>query len=166
MSVLKNFVAFIEHASAPPVDAVTYFLKALSENRIAKYKKFGNYVAEIATKRQRVITFINGVKETENEAQAGDYILTGPQGERYVLKPNKLKERYKKIGEDLAGRSIYKAIGECWAIQYHGKPFTFTAPWGEEMICNSGDYICSTKTDGTDVYRIDQNVFLQTYKKA
>ena len=149
---------FFDGASDNP--AISYFLRALDGNEVAYFKKVGEIKANKALVETSVVTTIDGEQETINTANVGDYIVTGAAGERYVLTADKLESRYKHKGGD-----TYIATGGCYAVQYEGASFTFKAPWGEDMICNSGDYICSTVTNGDDVYRIEQSVFNKTYHK-
>ena len=159
MSAFSKLKALMELASSNK--AVEYFLQAIKDKSIKKYRKFGVVTAIKATAEQQVRTVIDGKVETTNVAHPGDYIVTGASGEKYVLTSEKMKSRYKKIADNQ-----YEAIGECFAVKYNGKSFKFTAPWGEDMICNNGDYICSTILDGSDVYRIEKEVFKKTYKLA
>lgn len=143
---------------------VAYFMSALDDKRVQRYKKFGEVSVEISKSVQTVITSIDGEQETENVARVGDAILTGPKGERYVLSYDKLTSRYTFVSKHADGTETWKPTGFCYAVPYAGETFSFDAPWGEPMICNDGDYIASTKTDGTDVYRIERGVFERTYK--
>ncbi len=158
MSVIDTLIALMEKAS-PDNQAVTYFLNAVKANKVKTYQKFGTVTAIKATSKQSVKTVIDGKTETTNVANIGDYIVTGASGEKYVLTADKFKSRYKKVKDN-----IYEAVGECNAVKYVGKAFKFKAPWGEDMICENGDYICSTALDGSDVYRIEKEVFKKTYK--
>ncbi len=58
-----------------------------------------------------------------------------------------------------------KAVGNCFAFKYYGPTISFKAPWGEDMICKEGDFICSTSKESLDdVYRIEKDAFMATYK--
>lgn len=158
MSVINTLIALMEKAS-PTNKAVAYFMSAYKTGKLKEYKKFGAVTVEKVKLPTKVHTIIDGKIETVNTAKPGEYIVTGIAGETYVLTAEKLKSRYKKVKGN-----TYEAIGECYAIQYVGKPFKFKAPWGEDMLCENGDYICSTALDGSDVYRIEKEVFKKTYK--
>ena len=62
------------------------------------------------------------------------------------------------------GSRGYAPIGTVYAYAYFGKSFTFTAPWNEEMIVEPGDFIATTELGSNDVYRIQREVFEQTYR--
>lgn len=160
MTVLETLQRLMETSAKPSNLAVDYFLKSLKKGQVKEYRKFGTVKAIVAKKEQKVDTIIDGKLETTNIAKPGDYIVTGPKGEKYVLSADKIKTRYKHVEGD-----TYKAIGNCYAVEYKGKSFKFNAPWDELMTCHDGDFIASTKQDGTDVYRIEKEVFQQTYKR-
>ncbi len=157
MTILDELKAFAEKSSSNL--AVDLFMQAQQDCKLHYYQKYGYFTAERALYEQRVDTIINGVVETTNIANPGDYIVTGRQNEMYVLSPEKMDQRYRYVSGKL-----YEAVGNCYAFKYLGRSFTFMAPWGEEMICNYHDYICSTGVDGSDVYRIEQSAFLSTYR--
>lgn len=140
---------------------------------LGHYKKFGTFDFEVHRGDPiEVITEIDGVHETKNTAQNNDYIMTGASGEKFILKPNQFTKRYKVIdsipkesiapGDVFAGKA--EAIGECWAIQYAGQPQEFMAPWGEPMILNIGDWLCSPNEQITEAYRIEKETFSKTYR--
>lgn len=144
------------------------FRDAQAKGEVDFFVKKGVVKAREVKSSETVETFIGTEKETVNTAKPGDFIVCGERGERYVVTGEKFKERYEVV-DDTEG--IYKAIGSCYAFKIGNdvKSFTFTAPWGEEMICNPGDYIATTDVndpDLKDVYRIERSVFIVTYQKA
>lgn len=131
-----------------------------------KFKKFGTVLAKVATKQTKVVTKLDGKVETTNVAQVGDVIITNPLGEMYVLKQDKFLQRYtgNKLSES---NQEFDAKGFCFASIYTGEDLEFLASWGEKMILNSGDYLCSTTKEAKgDLYRIEKNAFKETYKPA
>ena len=59
------------------------------------YKKQGEVTAvqvQVETPVETVLA--DGTKETTNTALPGDFIVTNPGGEQYVLKPEKFQSRY------------------------------------------------------------------------
>lgn len=156
----------IKYLLASANKGVTYFMDAVRAGSVKKYSKYGTFDVTFSPVEQEVVTSINGEVETKNTAKVGDAIVTGPQGEKYVLSVDKLKSRYTFVSRSKNGVEKWKANGTCYATPYHGKTFTFKAPWGEDMLCKSGDFICSTSTDGSDVYRIEKTVFLSTYREV
>jgi hypothetical protein len=67
---------------------------------------------------------------------------------------------------DAEGFRQYPANGSCHAFEYEGQAFAFEAPWGERMIVNPGDYIATPTIGSDDIYRIERNAFLATYREA
>lgn len=163
MNVIDKLQAFYDGSSSTPNKAVDYYQRARELGHIRRYEKFGQVKARQATELERVETIIDGIVETTNAAKPGDWIITGVKGEHYVLTDEKFKSRYRHVAKD-----IYEATGFCWAVKYDGPSFTFEAPWGEQMVCNKHDYICSTTYDDDqgdkDVYRIERQAFLATYR--
>jgi len=139
-----------------------YVLDFLRESKnIKKYNKFGNVTFKVAMEEQNIITITSDGKETRNVAHPGDYIITNPGGEQYVVKPTKFPSRYEIVEENLA-----TCKGSCWGIEYEGDQFEFEAPWGEAMVCKNGDMLVSPDAELTEVYRIARKEFEETYKLA
>ena len=127
-----------------------------------KYKKVGTVVARAASEGEKIDTVIDGVKETTNTAHKGDWVVTGPKGEEYIISGEKFDSRYKATDKP----NVFKATGVCYAIEYRGLAFQFDASWGERMIMKSGDYLASLSPTGSEPYRIEREVFHKTYKEA
>lgn len=134
------------------------------------YKKQGEVQARQATKEEEVVTIMKsstGEVETKNKAMPGDWIVTNPGGEEYVLKPEKFAARYEpKEGAD----GVFAAKGYCVAVK---NPFesaiTMKASWGEMqngaadcMIADTYEY--QTGKRGGEPYIIAKKEFDQTYK--
>lgn len=136
-----------------------------NKKHIREYVKFGNVIAQQVPAGTKVDTVIEDKLETTNIAKEGDWKITGVKGEQYLIANDKFKSRYEFVAKTPRGDK-YRAIGNVFALQYKGKSFTFKAPWGEAMICDSGDYICTTTLDNmNDVYRIEKDAFVKTYKR-
>ncbi len=108
----------------------------------------------------------SGVKETRNKANEGDWIVTNPSGEQYIISEKKFLSRYEttdKVGP-------YSAKGYCRAIQNpFGKPIEIMASWGSAQTGDEKCLIADTceatgKADG-EPYLIDAAAFTETYKK-
>lgn len=132
---------------------------AIISKKAKTYSKFGSIKAVIVGKSQKVDTIIDGVLETTNTAVPGDYIITGPRREEYVVKAETFKKRYVPVSGD-----TYKPIGKVVAIKWVLPPTTFTASWGEDMILNTGDMLCATPDNLKEPYRIEIKAFRDTYK--
>ncbi|RYZ24182.1 MAG: hypothetical protein EOO16_01925 [Chitinophagaceae bacterium] len=124
------------------------------------YRKYGRFNYAIARTQEQVATIIDGVVETEQCAQPGDYIITGSRGERFVVRPEVFARRYADLANGIA-----EARGECWAVLYTGAAFTFEAPWpgAAPMHCAPGDYLAAPDAAISEVYRIEAGVFAETY---
>ena len=147
------------------------FEGARNADKINHYFKFKKVHARLAEEGEIVHTIINGEEETKNTAKKGDILVrsTGKNHEEYIIPGEKFKKRYeldKDSEPDGDGCRLYNPTGDCWAFVYHGENFSFVAPWDEDMIVKNGDFIASTdehKLD--DIYRIEKDEFVDTYKK-
>ena len=146
-----------------------------------KYAKFAPMHAFQCREGGTLETVVNGKVETTNTYAAGDYILLGTEGERFVLGADKFHERYDAANaqapEDQAlaqqGYKTYRPTGQAWAQQLDEQGIAanvpagkFMAPWGSEMIIEPGDWLVTTAPVANEVYRIEQNAFRSTYKPA
>lgn len=68
-----------------------------SQARFAQ--KTAKVTARTATEGERVDTIMkNGLVETTNTAKAGDYVVTNPGGEQYLVGKEKFEKRSESIG--------------------------------------------------------------------
>lgn len=147
--------------------AAELFAQALKEGKVKRYAKFGQVKARKAVAGEIVITVIKDKEETRNKAKADDVLVQNPGGEQYIINEKKFNSRYTKIKSLDKGWAVYKSKGVCYGFRYIGKPFKFTAPWGELMLVEDGDMIVSTSPEGgNDIYRIEKQAFKATYKRA
>ena len=113
-----------------------------------------------------IITYIDGVKETTNTCQPGDYVITEHKGEKYVVVGKKLPALYNLIEEVLITRlqprkvaKITKHLLKKLALK---DPIEFTASWGEATSLSTGDFL--VKEGNGKYYKINGDVFKNTYK--
>lgn len=133
---------------------------AIRDKSARTYKKFGIVHARPAKAGEHIVTIVDGKQETTNTAHEGDYVVTGPKGEEYIVKGDVFARRYVKGTK----ANTWVPVGSCIAIPWVGPSVTFTASWGEAMTINPGDMLAATP-DGLDKpYRIEKNVFKETYK--
>jgi hypothetical protein len=132
------------------------------------FKKQGKVTARPATTGEKITTTLeSGEKETENTANEGDYIVTNPSGEQYIISGQKFLNRYQESDE--AG--VYHAKGFCRAIKNpFGEPIEIMASWGEPQTGDENCMIADTcdqvgNTDG-EPYLIDSKAFTETYKEV
>jgi hypothetical protein len=115
---------------------------------------------ETARKRQRVVTQINGTKETSNTAKPGDKIVTGPFGERYVIGAAKFRQLYQR--DRARERYVSKARVQALKLKQN---IELVAPWGEKQRALKGGYVVRRVGKARDVYLIEETAFKKTYKR-
>lgn len=146
------------------LEALACILKqAIASKQAGLYHKFGQVRIRQAEPGERVVTQIDGVKETSNTVPVSGefFVVTGPKGEEYVISKDQLIARYAYSNKP----GIYLPTGKVFAVQYGGAPLKFKAAWGEDMILNTGDYLAATPDDLDHPYRIENAVFGSTYKR-
>jgi len=139
--------------------AINFFMpQIMSDGK--DYAKFTEIKVRKAKPNELIETFTSDGKETQNTAKENDFVVTnlGGSGEEYILPADKLYKRYFNVEGD-----IWKAKGECKALEYSGEPMQFEASWGEAMVLKPGDMICSPLPDLNEVYRIARAEFFSTY---
>ena len=131
------------------------------------YRKNG----EVRGRRVSVATPVetilaDGREETKNVAAPGDYVVTGPGGERYVVKPDVFAARYeRKPGT----RDVYLARGEIIAVPNPlGHAIQFRASWGEVQSGSADCMIADVYDPATNrragrPYIIGRAEFEETY---
>jgi hypothetical protein len=144
------------------------FDAAVRSNKVRLYRKKANVAIRPAVAGEVIETRIDCECETVNTAKAGDFVVCGVKGEQYVISPESLASRYGKpvSGPDAQGFRQYDAQGLVHAFRYEGPRATFTAPWGEEMVVNPGDYIGTTSLGSDQFYRIERDAFAATYDEV
>lgn len=112
----------------------------------------------------RVRTYVDDkeyfLSETKNKVSVeGSMIVTNPDGEEYIVKPDKFAVRYQET--DTPG--VYLPVAE--PIKYIICPenITFKAPWGEEMVAVKGAALNITCLQ--EIYAIQNAAFEKTYSK-
>lgn len=159
----NDFAVLIQHLNKSFQHAykkITHYKRVVSLDDTSK-KTFYVHTGQ----PHQVVTSIKGEKETTNTCNPGDFVITGPKGEKYVIPPHKLPNSYNLIDNVLVtrqqprlvahiSRKILKELRLPAAI-------TFTASWGEDMILKAGDYL--VKEDEHNFYRIESSVFKTTY---
>lgn len=122
-----------------------------------------------------VITTIKGEgKETQSRpALEGDWVVRNrcPEtgNEEYLVSADKFTERYEATGSPPGqdGWREFRPMGKevRFVILAPGDgPFSFTAPWGEDMVARPGDAIVQDPSDEKDVYRVARASFDCTYE--
>jgi len=108
-----------------------------------------------------VVTVLPDGKETSNTADKGDIIMSGVSREKYVIKAAKFPKLYTgNIGKDVIPEQTPRMVARYMDAQ----TITFEAPWGEQMILKTGDYVVR-EADGKGFYRIAKAEFERTYER-
>jgi hypothetical protein len=137
-------------------------IEIVKSNNPQKFDKYGDITYRIAEEDFVLETIVNGEKETQNNIKKGDVIVKSATGIEYVPGNEKFYSRY-ILHPD--GKTATPK-GSTYGNYYHGSPISFTAIWGEAMICNDGDYLGSPDPEFTEAYRIEREEFEKTYKPA
>lgn len=145
-----------------------------TKGNVFHYKKSGDFIWRHGIHGETVLTIIAGKLETIKTVEVDSIVLRnieiGCTAETYIVNAEKFNKRY-----DLNGKT-YKIDGILWigatakgeinAFEYFGETIKFTAPWGEEMLCEEGDYIANPIGGPVDdIYRIEKETFYKTYKR-
>ena len=131
-------------------------------------KKFGTVEARAATAGEKVkTTLADGTVEVEeNIANDGDWIVTNPGGESYIISGEKFHSRYEPV---LDGNGVYAAKGYCRAMPNpFGVSIEILASWGSPQFGDKTCFIaCVCDADGNiddEPYLIGYAEFKDTYK--
>lgn len=140
-------------------------MEALANAQV--YRKQGQVRAHRAEVGEQITTTLaSGAKETVNTANEGDWIVTNPSGEQYIISQAKFESRYESTEEN----GVYRAKGHCRAIQNpFGNAIEIMASWGEPQTGDERCMIADTCDEngenmGGEPYLIDADAFAETYK--
>ena len=129
----------------------------------AYYVKKATLQARPAQEGQKIITVLqDGTVETVNTAKEGDWIVTNPGGEEYIISGENFAKKYVAAPE--LGEGWYKPSGTPQLFIEIQKDLTITTSWGETQFLRAGAYLNITKPG--DVYGVAAQEFKDTYKPA
>jgi PGDYG protein len=130
------------------------------------YRKNVIVGARQVSSSEQVLTILNSGKlETTNQANPGNYIVTNPDGERYVISEPKFLQKYESIGFE----DQYQSKGFCKAITNpFGDNIEIDTSWGSPQYGDSRCMIatpCDSNGENLDQdpYLIDSVAFINTY---
>jgi hypothetical protein len=132
------------------------------------FKKQGQVTARRAEVGEGITTTLkSGAQETTNKANEGDYIVTNPSGEQYIISEKKFLGRYEQTTEN----GVYAAKGYCRAVKNpFGKPIEIMALWGQPQTgdenCMFADTCDENGTMDGEPYLIEADAFAKTYKQV
>jgi hypothetical protein len=118
-----------------------------------------------------VVTSINGVKETQNTAREGDWVIRPRTGAApaYIITAAKFADNWdpavlSRNGEWEEHAPLDSVTSRRQSVTYEGEDTSFLADWGEEMILRSGDQIAAYVHKDSEVFRIEQGEFAASYE--
>ncbi len=140
--------------------------------KIRKYRQVFSHDDEFANtfyihdgKPIDIVTSINNEKETHAIARQGDYVITGPLHEKYVIRSVNLPTYYNLTDGFLHTRQVQRVVAKITKQMFTKLklpiPLSFTTSWGEIMILKPGDFLVQ---DSSNYYRVEKNAFHMTYK--
>ena len=126
----------------------------------ATYEKFARIQAVQAQGGEPIETVLaNGTRETTNVAKKGDWIVTNPGGEQYIVPGDKFPKKYEAAPE--LGEGWFKPAGGPQQFVKIHQDMTITAPWGEQQVLKKGAYL--NVTNPNDIYGVAEAEFHDTY---
>jgi hypothetical protein len=108
---------------------------------------------------EALTTIVNGQVETKNVAAEGDKIVTGSQGEQYIIKADKFPKLYEEDADN-ADRFVSKGVRK---VLFLTEDTVIKASWGEEQFIKAGGAVVE---DGDHAYGIEAKAFDETYGRA
>lgn len=87
----------------------------------------------------------------------GSIIVTNPDGEEYIVKPDAFAKKYTATNEP----GVYMPVAQPVKYFTTDKDISFTAPWGETMFATKGASIIVSSP--TDIYAVTNEAFKKTY---
>jgi hypothetical protein len=156
---------FIEVDNKPAVSIAIGDVRDQLENGQI-YEKFGQVRAIVANGGEEIET--NTVERTEASeiAKAGDYIVTNPGGERYIVSASDFTKKYEATDEN----GVYNAKGIVRGIMNPtGQDITITTKSGKKLLGDFDAMIVvsyNPETDqiSDDIRLVNDDEFLETYR--
>ena len=128
---------------------------------VDRYAKFARVQAVQAKGGEEIVTILaDGTRETQNVAKAGEWIVTNPGGEKYIVPEAKFAKKYEKALD--LGDGWFKPKGAPQDFREIKQDITMMASWGEEQFLRKGAHI--NVTDINDLYGVAEDEFRGTYK--
>lgn len=128
---------------------------------ISNFAKFARIQAKEAAGGEEIITVLaDGTKETTNIANAGDWIVTNPGGEQYIVPGAKFPKKYEPCTD--LGEGWFKPTGGVQKFLELVQDTQFICSWDEEQFISAGGFV--NVTDLGDIYGIAKEEFYATYK--
>lgn len=130
---------------------------------VHSFAKFARIQAVCAKGGEIIETILAaGTKETSNVANCGDWIVTNPGGEKYIVPAAKFPKKYEAAPE--LGEGWYKPTGGVQQFLELSEDVSFVCSWDEEQFIAAGGMVNVSNLD--DIYGIAKDEFYSTYKKC
>ncbi|MFT4012431.1 MAG: hypothetical protein QM682_03315 [Paracoccus sp. (in: a-proteobacteria)] len=158
---------------AEQMDMAARFADHAAKGRTGLARKTKPVDARPAQPGEVIVTLIRGegIETRSKPAQPGDQVVRNrcPQtgNEEYLVSAAKFPDRYEATSQAAGGWREYRPKGQemgYFIIPQGEGPYTFAAPWGEEMVARAGDAIVGSPADPSDVYRIAAASFACSYE--
>lgn len=99
--------------------------------------------------------------ETKSKVKVeGSMIVHNPDGEDYIVKPDKFDGKYRATAQ----KGVYEPIGDVIVGLRIDEDITFLAPWGSDIFAPKGSVLNITNLN--DIYSITNLAFEKTYTPA
>lgn len=143
-------------------DIKAYVTERLQKGeKAAFYKKTAWIKARKGFPGEEIITkMANGLTETKNVVKKGDWIITNPDGESYIMPEETLQKKYEM---DPAQKGVWRPKGGPQKMLSVTEDISFKAPWGEDMKIAKGGMLNISGMDQGDIYGIQPAEFKKTY---
>lgn len=149
-------------------------IRPLLQREGAVFQKKKNVYARPATPGETIQTVTKDGLETENRAEAGDFIVRNQTeaGEAYIVPGFKFSKKYAPLRPADDTWTEYRPVGRIVAVELTperlaalGLPdeFEFIASWGSAMVARAGDFLGGPDSL-TEVYRLARQEFFETYQ--
>ena len=158
-----------------PIDIQAFFQKARDAGREGLARKTKIVDVRAAKPGEVIVTIIKGEgEETRSKpAKDGDRVVRNrcPEtgNEEFLVSASVFGKRYEGPVADPGadGWAPYRPVGvELRFVEVTDEDgaFTFTAPWGENMVARPGDAIVQDAANPKDTYRVQKASFACTYE--
>ena len=150
-------VAAEEGAAPNPDDYALIDTQKFDFSGAEFYRKCAAVTARSALLGLEIVTVVDGKRETQNVANAGDYVVRNPGGEEYIVEKATFEGRYNLVA---GSEDTYLPIGAPVRAVPLPENVRFVAPWGEEQFINAGGFLLD---NAGDIYGIQNKEFFDTY---
>ncbi len=132
------------------------------------YQKSGEITARVGKIGEEIVTVMTtGLQETKNTVTVDEnghpgWVVTNPTGEQYIVSDSVFQNKYEKVGST---EDKYKPVRNPITAAQVDESICFVAPWGKTQNLIAGGYLVFNK-EFDDIYGIQENEFVETYKKV